>query len=134
MQIVGIGVDIVAIARMEGLLARHGERFARRILGKAEFAEFSQSPHPAAFLAKRFAAKEAVSKAMGTGFRDGMRLAEVGVGHDGLGRPLVVLDGRAAAVAAKRGITAWFISLADEKDLAIAYVTAVGPSIVGGPA
>jgi len=125
MHIVGIGVDIVAIARMEGLLARHGERFAQRILGETEFAEFGKTPHPAAFLAKRFAAKEAVSKAMGTGFRDGMRLAEVGVAHDALGRPLVALSGRAAEVAVEQGIDAWFISLADEKDLAIAYVTAV---------
>lgn len=125
MHIVGIGVDIVAIARMEGLLARHGERCARRILGETEFTEFGKTRHPAAFLAKRFAAKEAVSKAMGTGFRDGMRLAEVGVAHDALGRPLVALSGRAAEVAVEQGIDAWFISLADEKDLAIAYVTAV---------
>ncbi|HDP89991.1 MAG TPA: holo-ACP synthase [Thioalkalivibrio sp.] len=125
MHIFGIGVDIVAIDRIEGLLARHGERFARRILGAEEFAEFGASGQPAAFLAKRFAAKEAVSKAMGTGFRDGMRLAEIGVGHDGLGRPLVVLAGRAAEIAASLGITDWHISLADERDVAIAYVTAV---------
>ncbi len=125
MRIFGIGVDLVAIARIEGLLDRHGARFPRRILAQAEYADFEHAAHPAAFLAKRFAAKEAVSKAMGTGFRDGMSLSDIAVGHDDLGRPLVALDGVAAERARSLGIAAWHISLADERDMAIAYVVAL---------
>jgi holo-[acyl-carrier protein] synthase len=125
MRIFGIGVDIVEIARIEGLLTRHGVRFPRRILGEREYRDFEAAAHPAAFLAKRFAAKEAVSKAMGTGFRDGMTLSDIGVGHDTLGRPLVELSGVAAERARSLGIVEWHISLADERDMAIAYVTAI---------
>lgn len=126
MHIVGIGVDIVDVRRMERLLTRHGDRFPRRILGSQEHEEFARAANPPAFLAKRFAAKEAVSKAMGTGFRDGMFLADIAVDHDELGRPLVALGGVAAIRARERGITEWHLSLADEHHMAIAYVTAVG--------
>ena len=126
MDILGIGVDIVEIGRMERLLTRHGARFPRRILSDQEQRDFQDSAHPAAFLAKRFAAKEAVSKAMGTGFRDGMFLNDIGVGHDDLGRPLVELGGVAASRARSLGIREWHISLADERDMAIAYVMAMG--------
>lgn len=126
MRIVGIGVDIVDVRRMARLLSRHGERFPRRILSALELQGFAVAAHPAAFLAKRFAAKEAVSKAMGTGFRDGMFLADIAVQHDALGRPLVSLAGVAQTRAAERGISEWHLSLADEQDMAIAYVIAVG--------
>lgn len=125
MQIFGIGVDIVNVARMDGLLARYGERFPVRILHEDELDAFEASAQQSAFLAKRFAAKEAVSKAMGTGFRNGMSLRDIAVGHDALGRPLVTLSGKSAAIATELGICDWFISLADERDVAIAYVTAM---------
>ena len=126
MRILGIGVDIVNIVRMEDLLARYGERFPRRILSAQEHEDYGRAGQPAAFLAKRFAAKEAVAKALGTGFRDGMSLCDITVAHDALGRPELRLDGRSAEKARAIGITEWHLSLADERDVAIAYVTAVG--------
>ena len=125
MKIIGVGVDIVAVARVQTLLDRYGARFAERVLSAEELQRYASSPRPAAFVAKRFAAKEAVSKALGTGFRDGMRLADIGVANDSLGRPLVRVTGRTAALAEALGVTDWHISLADETAYAIAYVTAV---------
>ncbi|MGE0080634.1 MAG: holo-ACP synthase [Thiohalomonadaceae bacterium] len=122
-MILGIGTDIVRIARMEASLARHGERFAERLLAPEEMAEFRASAKPAAFLAKRFAAKEAVAKAMGTGFRDGLSLRHIAVAHEPKGRPYLVFTGRAAEMLEALGAGECHLSLADEQDMAIAFVT-----------
>jgi len=121
--IFGIGTDIVEIGRMERALGRHGPRFATRILGPAEWDAFERAGTPATFLAKRFAAKEAAAKALGTGFRDGITLPQITVGHDPLGRPLLHFDGRAAEEAERRGVGESFISIADERRYAVAFVT-----------
>ena len=88
-MIVGVGTDIVAKARMSAIEARYGERLAQRILSDAEIAEYREVGDKAAFLAKHFAAKEAASKALGTGFGSGVRKQDISVGHDQLGRPLL---------------------------------------------
>jgi holo-[acyl-carrier protein] synthase len=119
----GIGTDLVYIPRMEALLLRHGMKFARRILGDAEFAEFQQSPKPAEFIAKRFAAKEAAAKALGTGFRDGLSLKHISVGHDELGRPILNFAGVATALIEQLQINHSHLSLSDERDYALAFVT-----------
>ncbi len=119
----GIGTDIVAIARMARPVARYGERFAQRVLAEAELAEFRAARDKPRFLAKRFAAKEALAKALGTGFSGGVALHEIAVSHDEAGRPLLVLSGRTQAIAAAAGVTATFLSIADERDHAIAFVT-----------
>ena len=121
----GIGTDIVSIARVEQALVRFGRRFAERILGAAELAEFDASPQPAALLARRFAAKEAVAKAFGTGFRDGLRLQDISVGHDSRGRPELHYTGAALELVRARAVTVSHISLADEREYAVAYVILV---------
>ncbi len=122
-MIYGIGVDMVKIGRIQAALDRFGEAFARRILGKVEFEEFLRSKRQAHFLAKRFAAKEAVVKAFGTGFRDGIGLRHIGVAHDEQGRPSLFYTGRARDLTQQRNITASHLSLCDEEDYAIAFVT-----------
>ncbi len=122
-MIFGIGTDIVRVARMQQDIARYGEKFAERILTAKELDEFRQSPQPANFLARRFAAKEAAAKAMGTGFRDGLHLRDIGVGHDIHGKPLLEFSGRAIEFVREKGITTVHVSLADEEDNAVAFVT-----------
>ncbi|MEE8482469.1 MAG: holo-ACP synthase [Acidiferrobacterales bacterium] len=122
-MIFGIGTDIVRVARLEKSLARFGERFARRILTDAEFVDFCAISRPAHFLAKRFAAKEATAKAMGTGFRNGLSLRHIGVGHDANGKPQLEFSGVAADFLKTNSISGVHISLADEGDHAVAFVT-----------
>lgn len=122
-MIFGIGTDIVKIVRMEKNLQRFGDKFAQRILTPAELTEFATQAKKAHFLAKRFAAKEATAKAMGLGFQNGLSLRHIGVGHDTLGKPLLEFSGYAAEFVRERGITAIHISIADEEDHAVAFVT-----------
>lgn len=119
----GVGTDIVEVARIDTALRRHGDRFACRVLAEAEFAEFQRSAQPAHFLAKRFAAKEAGAKALGTGFADGVSLKDLQVGKDERGRPVLAMHGRAAELCAQFGVTRIHLSLADERQHAIAFVT-----------
>jgi len=118
----GIGVDLVRIERMRQALDRFGERFSRRILTIGELQEFRRSQQPARFLASRFAAKEACAKALGTGFRAGLSLRHIGVGHDESGKPLLTSTDKATALLRERGISASHISLSDEQEHAIAFV------------
>ena len=122
-MIFGIGTDIVRVARMQQNIERYGEKFAERILTPAELQEFRREPRPAHFLAKRFAAKEAAAKAMGTGFRDGLHFHHIGVGHDAAGKPQLEFTDEAAAFVHAHGITNVHVSLADEEDHAVAFVT-----------
>lgn len=122
-MIFGIGVDIVSVPRLGRALERFGERFASRILADAEIEEFRRCGRPAGFLAKRFAAKEAAAKALGTGFRDGLSLRHIAVVHDALGRPGLRFSGRAAELAEGLGVGEAHLSLADETESAIAFVT-----------
>ncbi len=122
-MIVGIGADIVRVARVEGALQRHGERFARRVLSSEEWLEYGAEKRPARFLAKRFAAKEAAVKALGTGFREGVTLGDIAVVHDRRGKPGLSFTGRAAEVARELGVGETHLSIADEQDYAVAFVT-----------
>ena len=124
-MIFGIGTDIVHVARMEKNLAQHGERFARRILSDAELAEYHEKTSKAHFLARRFAAKEACAKAMGTGFSDGLSLRHISVGHDDRGKPLLRFSGQAQRFVESHGIGESHLSLADEQEYAVAFVTLV---------
>lgn len=119
----GIGTDIVRVSRMRRSLERFGPRFAARILTEAELTEFARHPRPAHFLAKRFAAKEAAAKAMGIGFRNGLRLRDIGVTHDTNGKPLLQFFGYAKTFMHDEGITETHVSLSDEEDYAVAFVT-----------
>jgi len=121
-MIYGIGTDIVEVQRIEVGLQRHGRRFAARILTDAEMQAFDSSQRQAAFLAKRFAAKEASVKALGTGFRHGISMLHIEVGSDPLGRPILEFHGEMAARMAAAGIVSSHLSLSDEKQYALAYV------------
>ena len=127
-MIFGIGTDIVHIERIKRSLNRYGDAFARRILADTEFDEFVQSAQQASYLAKHFAAKEAMSKALGTGFRDGLSLRHISVTHDSRGRPGLACDGKANELLHTLGISACHLSLADERDYAIAFVTLERPN------
>ena len=116
----GIGTDIVAVARIRAALERHGERFARRILGEDERAEYAASRDGARFLAKRFAAKEAFGKALGCGVSPPATLHAVMVGHDAAGRPVYRYDARLADHMAGRGLSA-HLSLSDEQEYVVAF-------------
>lgn len=122
-MIFGIGTDIVRVARMQRNLERYGEKFAQRLLTEHELKEFLQTPNKAHYLARRFAAKEAAVKAMGTGFADGIHVRDIGVVHDANGKPLLEFHGQALEFLRRHGICAANVSLADEEDHAVAFVT-----------
>lgn len=116
----GIGTDIVHIARVRSSLERHGERFAERILAECEREAWRASRDPARFLAKRFAAKEAFGKALGTGVAAPATLHAVAVDHDERGKPLYRHQEGLAAYLAERGLRA-HLSLSDEVDYVVAF-------------
>jgi holo-[acyl-carrier protein] synthase len=121
--IYGIGTDIVRIQRLADSLQRYGERFASRILADDEMEEFRNASRKSYFLAKRFAAKEALAKAVGTGFRDGLSLGDICVSHDELGKPFLLFSPRARQKLADLGIGECHLSISDEQDYAVAFVT-----------
>lgn len=121
-MIVGTGMDIVEVNRMQLIHDRHGNRFAERILCESELREYQNCKYPVRFLAKRFAAKEAVAKALGTGFAAGISMQMIGIGHDESGRPLIELSQAAKARADQLGMTASWLSISDEKHYATAFV------------
>ena len=117
-----VGVDIIEIERVERALAKFGERFLRRVYTRLEVA-FCRGRVPE--LAARFAAKEAVSKALGTGMR-GVAWREIEVSPDQRGKPHVHLYGRARQRAQDLGLDTFAISLSHSRDHAIAFVSAMG--------
>lgn len=125
-MIIGIGTDLASIERFSTAMGRHGERLALRLLGEVERERLIGHPSPAAYLAKRFAAKEAFVKALGTGLRHGMRWTEIQVANDALGQPSLMLCGRAKALADAAGVRCIHLSLSDEDDLACAFVVLEG--------
>lgn len=121
-MILGIGTDIVAIARIEAALARHGVAFAQRILSEQEFLEYAHHKFPARFLSKRFAAKEAFAKATGNGLRHPVALRRISISHNTLGRPEFHFDELLSAYLHSRGATSHHLSISDEQDVVVAFV------------
>ena len=124
MAIVGIGTDIVEIARIEAATARSGDRLARRVLSDSEWKIWETHQQQVRFLAKRFAVKEAASKALGTGLRNGLAFEQVEVYNDELGTPKLRLLGAAAELAQRLGVRHIHVTLADERHYACATVIA----------
>jgi len=122
-MIIGVGTDIVAVRRMSDNLETYGDKFARKILTDNEFDDFKRAPSPEHFLAKRFAAKEATAKAFGTGFSQGLSLKHIGVGHDAQGKPVLEYFSRAQDIVSDLGVKHSHISIADETEHAVAFVT-----------
>lgn len=124
-MIAGVGCDIIEVERIAQALERHGDRFLTRVFAPGEIAEcWPSAEQRCRRLAARFAAKEAVLKALGTGLR-GVSWLEIEVVKDNLGKPSVRLTGRAAAVAEAQGVTQLHLSLSHCKDYAMAQVVAV---------
>jgi holo-[acyl-carrier protein] synthase len=125
-MIVGVGTDLIEVNRIQRALDRWGERFAERILVDHELARFARHRKPAHYLAKRFAAKEAFSKAMGTGIHHPVNWQNVGVANLPSGQPVLRFSVPLADLIARRGITAVHVSLTDERDMAAATVILEG--------
>ena len=90
-DVLGIGIDIVSTERVAAVLRRHPARFLRKVLHPREYRGYDKSRYPARFLARRFAAKEAVVKALGLGFTGGAYACRIRIDHDSLGKPEVIL-------------------------------------------
>lgn len=127
-MILGIGTDLCEIARIQRAMDRFGERFARKILGENELRRYRVHGKPAAYLAKRFAAKEAFSKALGTGIRYPVGWRNVMVENAASGKPTLRFSGDLEALLERRGVIAVHLSLTDETGLAAAYVIIEGSS------
>ncbi len=124
-MIYGIGTDIISVARIESAIERHGERFAARILSNAELSSYRAMPEPATatrWLAKRWAAKEAMFKAAGLGMRSPFTFPGVSVRNDALGKPALVFDAAISEWLAEQRIVRAHVSLSDERDCALAFV------------
>lgn len=119
-MIFGVGTDIVETARIERVWEKFGDLFARRILLADEYRLFMHSARPTRFLAMRFAAKEAVVKAMGTGFAHGMWLRDVGTLPDRRGQPQIIFSERGRRKCEDLGIAGGHLSLTDEAGLVLA--------------
>ena len=122
MSVVGVGVDIVETARIDRSLERFGERFLHRVFTAGEIAYCQSMKYPARHFAARFAAKEAVSKAFGTGIGKAMGWRDIDVHRQESGQPFVVLEGGAKALAAERGIASVWISLSHTDNHAVATI------------
>jgi holo-[acyl-carrier protein] synthase len=118
---IAVGTDILRVARIEAVVERQGRRFVQRILTESEQQEYACSKQANRLLAKRFAAKEAVAKALGTGIGRGVSWQDICVEHDAAGAPSVRLSGGALAAARARGGARVELSLADELDYVVAF-------------
>lgn len=118
----GIGTDLVSVKRIEDALFRYGDRFLHRILSETEVSEYAQSSQPARFLAKRFAAKEAFSKAWGSGIGETVGWHDVSVAHDSRGKPLIAPSPSLSEEFVRENIVSAHLSLSDENDHALAFV------------
>lgn len=120
-MIFGVGTDIVELVRVQQTYERFGERFVERLLMPEERERFEASRQPVRFLAMRFAGKEAAVKAMGTGFRHGMWIRDVGVLNNDWGRPYLIFSERGRAVCERLGIGEGHVSLTDDGGLVVAF-------------
>lgn len=121
-MIYGIGTDLVDPARIARSLERHGEAFAKRVLADMEWPDFIRHANPAVFVAKRFAAKEAFAKAIGTGLRDPVSFSNIVVLHDPQGKPYFQFCEALSEWVRQRGIIAHHLSISDELTMASAFV------------
>jgi len=124
MAIIGIGVDRIVVSRIESSLDRFGERFIRRVFTDAEYTQASAKNNLPRRLAMLFAAKEAVSKALGTGFKQGVAPVHIETIHQPSGKPEVTLHGGARAAAERLGVAVVHVSLTDDDGIAMAFAIA----------
>lgn len=121
-MIYGIGIDVIEPHRIARLIEKYGERFARRVLTAQEWVGYEKTARPVLFIANRFAAKEAFSKAMGTGFRYPVTLQCISVVQNRLGKPSLEFHPNLATLVQSEGIVGHHLTISDEKSLACACV------------
>ncbi|EOB6260630.1 holo-ACP synthase [Vibrio fluvialis] len=121
-MIVGLGTDIAEIERIEKALVRSGRAFAERILTPQELTQFDGLKQQGRYLAKRFAAKEAASKALGTGIAHGVSFQDFAISNDDNGKPLLSLSGKAAELAQRSQVVSVHLTISDERHYAVATV------------
>ncbi len=122
MAVIGIGTDIVRVSRVRRILRKFPETFAERILHPDELQVFASHHSPASFTTKRFAAKEAAAKALGTGIAKGVSFHDISVTNNEQGQPILRFYGKTLEIAEQMGVKNRFISLSDEGEYAIAHV------------
>ncbi len=122
MSVVGIGTDIIEISRIAQMKTPVREKLAQRVLTAQELIQYQNLQDSPAFLAKRWAAKEAASKALGRGIADGISFQHFEITSLASGQPILTLSARALSIAQELGATSWHLSIADEKHYATAFV------------
>jgi holo-[acyl-carrier protein] synthase len=123
MSVVGIGTDIIDITRVSQMKEGVREKLALRVLNEREYLCYKEKNHADRYLAKRWAGKEAASKALGTGIAKGVSFQDFDIQSLESGQPILVLTGKALEYAINIGAKHWHISLSDEKKYATAFVT-----------
>ena len=121
-MIFGIGVDIAEIERFQRMVDRFGDRIAKRLLTNNELQQYKKRKRSLSFLALRFAAKEATSKALGTGISGGVGFHSVEVMNNDMGKPELIFHGKALDLVRQKKITRAMLSLSDERKYAVAMV------------
>ena len=121
MRPVGSGIDIVEIRRVQEILDKNGEWFYEKVLHPVELEELQQWNDKTAFIAKRFAVKEATSKALGTGIGKQLSFRDMYVSHDDLGKPILIFTDE-CRLRLNLDNTHSLLTIADEKDYAVAHV------------
>ena len=125
-MILGIGTDLIDVRRVERAMARFGHRFAQRVLVEHEYQRFCVHAKPSHYLAKRFAAKEAFSKAMGTGIHFPVNWHNISVANERSGKPYLKFSAPLAELLERRRISRVHLSLSDEIEMACAFVVLEG--------
>lgn len=126
LMILGTGIDIVHIERIERLMGRWGDRFLGRVYTEGEISRCQQRSRPSECFAIRFAAKEAFLKAIGTGLRHGIQWTDIEVENDPMGKPLLSLHRRAKEILQTRRIEKTFLTLSHDRPFAVAHVLIEG--------
>jgi len=121
LSIKGIGTDLLDQNRIASIVEKQGERFAKRILTNEELVVWASRNYSVNYLAKRFAAKEAISKALGTGIAQGIGFQQMTITSDTSGKPIVVLSGQALIRARELGGEQVMLSLSDEGEMILAF-------------
>lgn len=124
MTILGIGIDIVEITRIKKIVNKSGNNLAIKILNKNEFQQYLKNKKPIHFLAKRFAAKEAIFKSFGTGLRYGLSFNQLEIYNNNLGKPKIFLSNNIKEITKNIGIKSFHLTISDEKKYACAVAIA----------
>ena len=122
MSVVGIGTDIIEISRLREMSDKVREKLALRVLTSAEYKKYLSTKQQVSFLAKRWAGKEALSKALGTGIANGVSFQQIEIQTLKSGQPILKLQDKALIIAIEIGATSWHITLSDEVNYATAFV------------